>query len=205
MVRAAGRVFCAERLRYARHTMSTEKRNAPQPAPEPAFFDNPAIDNLIAVTLELGAELWVQRERMRGAPQPDQLSIRRSAGRNRAAGGEDVDAAGAPSRQYAGEHGEFRWRVLRRPAGRQITATGPGAVGIREGCRQATFRHRETVIRRQDTGATQARGKQVHRECKNEDRPDRWSYGRLDPYARRIRRLPLRDRKSTRLNSSHRT
>ena len=37
----------------------------PAPAPEPAFFDNPAIDNLIAVTLELGAELWVQRERMR--------------------------------------------------------------------------------------------------------------------------------------------
>ena len=36
-----------------------------QPAPEPAFFDNPAIDNLIAVTMELGAELWVQRERMR--------------------------------------------------------------------------------------------------------------------------------------------
>jgi hypothetical protein len=45
--------------------MSTDKQNAPQPAPEPAFFDNPAIDNLIAVTLELGAELWVQRERMR--------------------------------------------------------------------------------------------------------------------------------------------
>lgn len=38
---------------------------APAPAPEPAFFDNPAIDNLIAVTLELGAELWVQRERLR--------------------------------------------------------------------------------------------------------------------------------------------
>jgi len=37
----------------------------PTPAPEPAFFDNPAIDNLIAVTMELGAELWVQRERMR--------------------------------------------------------------------------------------------------------------------------------------------
>jgi hypothetical protein len=37
----------------------------PVPAPEPAFFDNPAIDHLIAVTLELGAELWVQRERMR--------------------------------------------------------------------------------------------------------------------------------------------
>lgn len=37
----------------------------PQPAPQPAFFDNPVIDNLIAVTLELGAELWVQRERMR--------------------------------------------------------------------------------------------------------------------------------------------
>jgi hypothetical protein len=37
----------------------------PAPAPEPAFFDNPAIDHLIAVTLELGAELWVQRERMR--------------------------------------------------------------------------------------------------------------------------------------------
>jgi hypothetical protein len=40
-------------------------QGAPAPAPEPAFFDNPAIDNLIAVTLELGAELWVQRERMR--------------------------------------------------------------------------------------------------------------------------------------------
>jgi len=38
---------------------------APAPAPEPAFFDDPAIDHLIAVTLELGAELWVQRERMR--------------------------------------------------------------------------------------------------------------------------------------------
>jgi hypothetical protein len=37
----------------------------PAPAPEPAFFDNPAIDNLISVTLELGAELWVQRERSR--------------------------------------------------------------------------------------------------------------------------------------------
>lgn len=38
---------------------------APAPAPEPAFFDNPAIDNLIAVTLELGAELWVVRDRLR--------------------------------------------------------------------------------------------------------------------------------------------
>lgn len=37
----------------------------PAPAPEPAFFDNPAVDNLISVTLELGAELWVQRERTR--------------------------------------------------------------------------------------------------------------------------------------------
>lgn len=37
----------------------------PVPAPEPAFFDNPAIDNLIAVTLELGAELWILRERNR--------------------------------------------------------------------------------------------------------------------------------------------
>jgi hypothetical protein len=37
----------------------------PRAAPEPAFFDQPAIDNLIAVTLELGAELWVQRERTR--------------------------------------------------------------------------------------------------------------------------------------------
>jgi hypothetical protein len=37
----------------------------PSAAPEPAFFDNPAIDNLIAVVLELGSELWVQRERMR--------------------------------------------------------------------------------------------------------------------------------------------
>ncbi|MCC6172262.1 MAG: hypothetical protein IT481_09570 [Gammaproteobacteria bacterium] len=37
----------------------------PAPAPEPAFFDDPAIDNLIAVTLELGAELWAQRERTR--------------------------------------------------------------------------------------------------------------------------------------------
>jgi hypothetical protein len=42
-----------------------DRTGAPPPAPEPAFFDNPAIDNLIAVTLELGAELWVQRERMR--------------------------------------------------------------------------------------------------------------------------------------------
>jgi hypothetical protein len=37
----------------------------PKPAPEPAFFENPAIDNLITVTLELGAELWAQRERAR--------------------------------------------------------------------------------------------------------------------------------------------
>jgi len=37
----------------------------PTPAPEPAFFDNPVIDHLITVTLELGAELWVQKERMR--------------------------------------------------------------------------------------------------------------------------------------------
>ena len=43
----------------------TAPQPPPQAAPEPAFFDNPAIDNLIAVTLELGAELWVQRERMR--------------------------------------------------------------------------------------------------------------------------------------------
>lgn len=43
--------------------MSDQK--LPAPAPQPAFFDNPAIDNLIAVTLELGSELWVQRERMR--------------------------------------------------------------------------------------------------------------------------------------------
>jgi hypothetical protein len=45
--------------------MSNANHSPPQPAPEPAFFDNPAIDNLIAVTLELGAELWVQRERLR--------------------------------------------------------------------------------------------------------------------------------------------
>jgi hypothetical protein len=44
---------------------TSAQQNAPQPAPEPAFFDNPAIDNLIAVVLELGAELWVQRERTR--------------------------------------------------------------------------------------------------------------------------------------------
>lgn len=37
----------------------------PAKSPEPAFFDNPVIDNLITVTLELGAELWVQKERMR--------------------------------------------------------------------------------------------------------------------------------------------
>jgi hypothetical protein len=37
----------------------------PQPAPEPAFFDDPTIDNLLAVVLALGAELWVQRERLR--------------------------------------------------------------------------------------------------------------------------------------------
>lgn len=40
-------------------------RKQPTPAPQPAFFENPAIDNLMAVTLELGAELWVQKERMR--------------------------------------------------------------------------------------------------------------------------------------------
>ena len=38
---------------------------APAPAAQPAFFDHPTLDHLIAVTLELGAELWVQRERMR--------------------------------------------------------------------------------------------------------------------------------------------
>jgi len=37
----------------------------PVPAPNPAFFDHPAIDHLIAVTLELGAELWVHKERAR--------------------------------------------------------------------------------------------------------------------------------------------
>jgi coenzyme F420-reducing hydrogenase delta subunit len=37
----------------------------PVRAPNPAFFDHSMIDNLIAVTMELGAELWVQRERMR--------------------------------------------------------------------------------------------------------------------------------------------
>ena len=37
----------------------------PVRAPNPAFFDHSVIDNLIAVTMELGAELWVQRERMR--------------------------------------------------------------------------------------------------------------------------------------------
>jgi hypothetical protein len=41
------------------------ERQLPDPAPQPAFFDNPAIDNLMAVTMELGAELWVQKERMR--------------------------------------------------------------------------------------------------------------------------------------------
>ena len=46
-------------------TDDTTRGQAPLPAPQPAFFDNPVIDNLIAVTLELGSELWVQRERMR--------------------------------------------------------------------------------------------------------------------------------------------
>ena len=32
---------------------------------EPAFFEDPTLDNLVDVTLALGAELWVQRERMR--------------------------------------------------------------------------------------------------------------------------------------------
>ena len=41
------------------------KRPLPQASPEPAFFDNAAVDNLIAVVLELGSELWVQRQRMR--------------------------------------------------------------------------------------------------------------------------------------------
>lgn len=48
-----------------RMTDETTRGQAPLPAPQPAFFENPVIDNLIAVTLELGAELWVQRERMR--------------------------------------------------------------------------------------------------------------------------------------------
>jgi hypothetical protein len=60
----------AQPLFWRSMSASTPERPAapqvpPQAAPEPAFFDNPAIDNLIAVTLELGAELWVQRERMR--------------------------------------------------------------------------------------------------------------------------------------------
>jgi hypothetical protein len=42
-----------------------EPAGAPRPAPEPAFFENPAVDNLIAVTLELGGELWLQKERTR--------------------------------------------------------------------------------------------------------------------------------------------
>jgi len=50
-------------LRCMSDDLSRSER--PVPAPQPAFFDNPVIDNLIAVTLELGAELWVQRERMR--------------------------------------------------------------------------------------------------------------------------------------------
>jgi hypothetical protein len=37
----------------------------PLRAPEPAFFDDPTVDNLIAVTLELGGELWLQKERTR--------------------------------------------------------------------------------------------------------------------------------------------
>lgn len=37
----------------------------PAPAPEPAFFQDPTIDHLVAAVLELGAELWVQRERLR--------------------------------------------------------------------------------------------------------------------------------------------
>lgn len=48
-----------------RMTDDTTRGQPPLPAPQPAFFDNPVIDNLIAVTLELGSELWVQRERMR--------------------------------------------------------------------------------------------------------------------------------------------
>jgi hypothetical protein len=38
---------------------------APVPSPQPAFFEDPTIDHLVAATLELGAELWVQRERLR--------------------------------------------------------------------------------------------------------------------------------------------
>ncbi len=66
-VTEAAEYTCAARLRYARGAMSEPSKTwtPPAPAPEPAFFDNPAIDNLIAVVLELGAELWVQRERMR--------------------------------------------------------------------------------------------------------------------------------------------
>ncbi|MEZ5500831.1 MAG: hypothetical protein R3E77_15565 [Steroidobacteraceae bacterium] len=40
------------------------RSGVPRSSPDPAFFDNPTIDRLIEVTLELGAELWVQRERL---------------------------------------------------------------------------------------------------------------------------------------------
>ena len=45
--------------------VDSAKPQPPEPAPEPAFFENAAIDNLIAVVLELGSELWVQRQRQR--------------------------------------------------------------------------------------------------------------------------------------------
>ena len=43
----------------------SKHRSAPVPAPQPAFFENAAVDNLIEIVLELGSELWVQRERSR--------------------------------------------------------------------------------------------------------------------------------------------
>ena len=45
--------------------MSPDKRPLPEPSPEPAFFENAAIDNLIAIVLELGSEFWVERQRLR--------------------------------------------------------------------------------------------------------------------------------------------
>ena len=82
-------------------TNQTAAPTPPQPPPEPAFFDNAAIDNLIAVTLELGAELWVVRDRLRvmekllaerGVLTPEMLEQYQPAEAELAAAREERDA-----------------------------------------------------------------------------------------------------------------
>ncbi len=50
--------------------MADDKQNSwpgqdPGDGRNPTYFDNPKIDALVSVTMELGAEQWVQAERLR--------------------------------------------------------------------------------------------------------------------------------------------